>query len=136
MLFRVTFLLLFFILSAFSPVFSQSKNQPIKPSNTEVSDLIQHLPDYENVKNQAKYISNSVELKKNFSEESVVDLIDFSGGTETVSADYEQGRLLIKQMKNSNNFSLKIRQMPIIARLEIIQFFFLVKPMKLLLLLL
>ncbi len=96
MIFRITFLLLIFTISAFS----QSKNQPVMPAKIEVPDLIQHLPDWENSKERAKYVTKAADLKKLINDQQVVDLIDFSGGTEAATADYEQGKLLIVEFSS------------------------------------
>jgi hypothetical protein len=93
MIFRVTFLTLLLTLSVFSQ--SLPSNKTSKIENLELPELIEHLPDWENAKDRAKFVTNLIELKKIFPNEPIVDLIDFSGGTLTVSADYEQGRLLI-----------------------------------------
>jgi hypothetical protein len=90
MIFRVTFLILLLLLPAFSQSLKTNKTE-----NVELPELVENLPDWETAKDRAKFITNSLELKKAFPDEPVINLIDFSGGTLTVSADYEQGRLLI-----------------------------------------
>ena len=57
--------------------------------------MIKHLPDWENVRNSAVLITNSDEFKRALGERPVFDSIDFSGGTEAVTATYPQGKLLI-----------------------------------------
>lgn len=57
--------------------------------------IIKHLPEWENVKNDAILIKNSEELKNALGERPVFDLIDFAGGTEAVTAPYREGKLLI-----------------------------------------
>jgi hypothetical protein len=67
----------------------------------EVSDadgipvLLKHLPDWETVRNGATHTNNVNDLRQALSERPVFDLIDFTGGTEAVTAPYEQGKLLI-----------------------------------------
>ncbi len=67
----------------------------------EVSDkdglpvLLKHLPEWENVRNSAVFVTNSDDLRKALGERPVYDLIDFAGGTEAVTAAYPQGKLLI-----------------------------------------
>ena len=57
--------------------------------------IIKHLPDWENARNRATFITNSDDLRKALGERPVFELIEFSGGTEAVTAPYPQGRLLI-----------------------------------------
>lgn len=57
--------------------------------------LIKHLPDWERVLDQTTFAKSVDELKASLGERPILDLIDFSAGTEAVSAPYEAGRLLI-----------------------------------------
>ena len=57
--------------------------------------IIKHLPDWENVRNNAILVKDTEELKNALGERPVFDLIDFAGGTEAVTAPYPQGKLLI-----------------------------------------
>jgi len=57
--------------------------------------IVKHLPDYEQVRSRAVFAKNAGDLKKALGERSVLDQIDFTGGTEAVAAPYEAGKLLI-----------------------------------------
>lgn len=57
--------------------------------------LIKHLPDWENVRNSAKLAHSVGDLRASLGQRPVFDLIDFTGGTEAVTAPYPQGKLLI-----------------------------------------
>ena len=57
--------------------------------------IIKHLPDWENARNGATLITKADELPKIFGDRAIFDLIDFSGGTEAVAADYPAGKLLL-----------------------------------------
>ncbi len=57
--------------------------------------LIKHLPDWENRRQSTTFVTSTTELKNVLGERPILDLIDFTGGTEAVTADYEAGRLLI-----------------------------------------
>lgn len=86
-------------------IFAQPKPAPAaradKPRVQEVSEedgvpvIIKHLPEWESVRNGAKIAHTVAELKAALGERPVFDLIDFTGGTEAVSAEYAQGKLLI-----------------------------------------
>ncbi len=87
-------------LSANFVVSAQAQNAPTQKTQ-EVSDtdglpvLLKHLPEWENVRNGAIFITNSDDLRKSLGERPIYDLIDFAGGTEAVTAAYPQGKLLI-----------------------------------------
>ncbi|MEO7658355.1 MAG: hypothetical protein ABIV48_01965 [Pyrinomonadaceae bacterium] len=57
--------------------------------------LIKHLPEWENVYDQTTFAKDVGQLKEVLGERSILDLIDFSAGTEAVTAPYESGRLLL-----------------------------------------
>jgi hypothetical protein len=57
--------------------------------------LIKHLPDWENVRNSAALAHSVGDLRTSLGQRPVFDLIDFTGGTEAVTAPYPQGKLLI-----------------------------------------
>lgn len=67
----------------------------------EISDddgippLIKDLPDWETVFENAKVAGDSETLKRILGPRDVIDLIDFTGGTETATAPYDAGKLLI-----------------------------------------
>lgn len=97
----LTILALFcvYILPALS-VFSQN-NQVSQNKSQEYSEddgipvLTKHLPDYENVGNRATYILNTDDLRNALGSRQIFEAIDFTGGTEAVTATYPQGKLLI-----------------------------------------
>lgn len=63
--------------------------------NDEIPVLVKHLPDWESVRSQTTFAKSVGELKSVLGERPVLDLIDFSGGTEAVTAPYDAGKLLI-----------------------------------------
>jgi hypothetical protein len=79
--------------------FAQSRNQPAK--SLEVSEidgipvLVKHLPDWEAVRSQSSFIKNGSELTSALGQRPVLDLVDFTAGTEAVTAPYPAGKLLI-----------------------------------------
>jgi hypothetical protein len=78
---------------------SQVKTQEVSEADG-VPVLSKHLPDYENARNRAVYILNQSDLRKALSQRQILDLIDFQGGTEAVTAPYLQGKLLIVEYSN------------------------------------
>lgn len=71
-----------------------SKSQELSEADG-VPVIVKHLPDWENIRNRAAFITNSEELKKELGMRPVFDLIDFAGGTEAAAAPYNEGKLLI-----------------------------------------
>lgn len=62
---------------------------------TEFATLVDYLPDAENAKNRAVLINNQGELSKAFPENKIVEAVNFTGGTQAVTADYGESRVLI-----------------------------------------
>lgn len=73
---------------------SQNKSQEYTEKDG-IPVLTQHLPDYENAGNRAVYILNADDLRSALGARPVLEAIDFAGGTEAVTAEYPQGKLLI-----------------------------------------
>ena len=95
---------IFLILSAvyvLSLPCSAQSNSSIPYKSQEVSEkdgipvLIKHLPNWEVVRGQTTFSTDVGSLKAALGERSVLDLIDFAGGTEAVTAPYPAGELLI-----------------------------------------
>lgn len=88
--------LAFTISAAFGQTGTQnySKSQEVSEADG-VPVIIKHLPDYENARNRAAFITNSDELKAALGDRPVFNLIDFTSGTEAVAAPYDAGNLLI-----------------------------------------
>lgn len=100
MLFRY----ILFILLISSCVFAQKTK--VQPQFQEVSEddgipvIVKHLPLWEQVQTNAKLINNANDLRKNFPNNQLLELVKFDGGTECVTADYGQGKLLIVEFTN------------------------------------
>ncbi len=92
-------LFLLILLFAFGNYAQNEQTPPIDITVVSEEDLIpsiiKALPDWENVQDKATQIKNQGELKKALGERKVFDLIDFTGGTEGATANYEAGKLLI-----------------------------------------
>ena len=67
--------------------------------------LAKHLPEWEKVRSNFAFINTSTDLKKVFPDKLLLDQIDFSGGTEAVTANYPEGRLLIVEFTNPQGSS-------------------------------
>lgn len=63
--------------------------------DAEIPALMLHLPDYDKAVQNAGYATGSPRLKHDLGERPELDLIDFAGGTEAVTAPYPAGKLLI-----------------------------------------
>ena len=84
----------------FGSSLAQQPQNPAKIHSQETSDdgipvLIKHLPDWERVRPQARFATSVADLKAALGERPVLELIDFTAGTEAVTAPYDAGKLLI-----------------------------------------
>ena len=76
------------------------------PKSQEISEvdgqpvLIKHLPDYENFQAGAVFGTDRRELEKAVGGKPVLSSLEFPAGTEFVTAQYPQGRLLIIEYTN------------------------------------
>ncbi len=86
------------VLAASVFAFAQDSN-PYKSQEVSEADgipvLIKHLPDWENAKPRSTFAHDVPTLKTALGDRPVLDLIDFSAGTEAVTAPYDVGKLLI-----------------------------------------
>ena len=95
-----TLILAVFILTTVSGIYSQSPTAP-KYKTQELSEkegvpvLMTHLPDWENRRSATVFATNTADIKAALGQRPLLDLIDFAGGTEAVTAPYEAGKLLI-----------------------------------------
>jgi hypothetical protein len=84
---------------AAQPTFAQTERSPVKSQEVSESDgipvLVKHLPEWEKVRSKAVFANNVSTLKNAVGQRPVLDLIDFTAGTEAVTAQYPAGRLLI-----------------------------------------
>jgi hypothetical protein len=83
---------------AFAAV-GQAVERPNKSQEVSETDgvpvLLKHLPDWESVKPSARFANNPTEMKNALGQRPILDLVDFSGGTEAATARYPAGTLLI-----------------------------------------
>jgi len=70
------------------------KSQEID-EHTGVPVLMEHLPNYDAVAPKAVFATDLATLKRALGDRPQLDLIDFTGGTEAVTAHYDAGKLLI-----------------------------------------
>ena len=94
----VTFALL--ILATFSvSIWAQPKtasiNQNIDLDDDGIPILIKHLPDWETVRKQAMVVANLSDLQKLSGNRPILNEIEFTVGTEAVTANYDKAKLII-----------------------------------------
>lgn len=114
-----------FVLALFFSLNIFAQNQPVEVDVVSEDDLIpgviKALPDYEKVQDKATHITNSAELQKALGgERGVLDLIDFKGGNEAATADYDAGKLLIVEFvspqvsfETDNQIKERLNQSPV-----------------------
>ena len=64
-------------------------------SDEDIPILIKHLPNWEAVQKQAKYVVTLDDLKRALPNQPVIDSVSFEGGTEAVIANYGQAQMAI-----------------------------------------
>jgi len=90
------FLGLIMSLSAFSQPVGTVSNKSQEVSDVDgIPVLIKHLPDWENRRDRTTLAVSVPELKAALGDRPILELVDFSGGTEAVTAPYDAGKLLI-----------------------------------------
>ncbi len=90
----------FAALLSVSIVFGQSTGGPqIRSQEYSETDgvpvLIKHLPDWEKVRTSTRLVTDVQSLKDTLGDRPILDLIEFTPGTEAVTAVYPAGKLLI-----------------------------------------
>lgn len=90
---------LFVLFLTVGGAFAQFKSQEVSDEDG-VPVLIKNLPDWENARNRATLTNKTDDLRAALGERPVLELIDFAGGTEAVTAPYDAGKLLIVEYTN------------------------------------
>jgi hypothetical protein len=99
---------------------AQSTPGPTQPpaSDEDTRVLLKHLPNWESVQKQAKYVVTLEELKSAVPNQPILDAISFEGGTEAVTANYEQSQLAIVEFStpqfsvdNDQRIAAKIQEL-------------------------
>ena len=90
-----------FIVTTCTSIALTQQSNASKYKSQEISDgegvpvLMKHLPDWEQVRDRTKFATNVGDLKSALGERPILDLVDFSAGTEAAIAPYDAGKLLI-----------------------------------------
>jgi hypothetical protein len=99
---------------------AQSTPAPTQPptSDEDTRVLLKHLPNWESVEKQAKYVVTLEDLKRAVPDQPILDAISFEGGTEAVTANYEQSQLAIVEFStpqfsvdNDQRIAAKIQEL-------------------------
>lgn len=69
------------------------KSQDVAADGVPV--LIKHLPEWETVRDRATLANSVDELKSALGDRAILDAVEFPGGTEAVTVQYEAGKLLM-----------------------------------------
>lgn len=75
--------------------FARSFAATLDEGTSELPVLVKHLPDWETAQERAVYAVTQSALKELASNQPVLDVVSFDGGTEAVAATYEQGARLV-----------------------------------------
>jgi len=106
-MFNRTFTTIILAAVMFWAAMSISAQQALPRANAqEVSEvdgvpvLLKHLPEWEKVKSSAVFARSVEDLKKTLGERPALDLVELTAGTEAVTAQYPEGKLLIVEYTN------------------------------------
>jgi hypothetical protein len=123
---RILFAAVFtLIVAAFAVAQPQpaSRTSPASPASSatvedETPVLIKHLPNWETAGKNARYSVTLEDLKRNVTNQPVLDSVSFEGGTEAVTANYQQGQLVIVEfstpqfsVENDQRITAKIQEL-------------------------
>jgi len=86
----LVFMLLVISVTAQSPSTPQPSN-----SDEDIPVLLKHLPNWESVQKQAKYVVTLDDLKRAVPNQPILDAVSSEGGTEAVAAPYGQSQMAI-----------------------------------------
>jgi len=75
--------------------FARSFAETLDAGSGEIPVLVKHLPDWETAQAEAAYAVSYEQLQKIAGNRPVLDVVSFAGGTEAVSAIYQQGGHLV-----------------------------------------
>ena len=93
------FLCLIILCSAINGLAQETADSKFKSQEVSEGDgipvLIKHLPNWEDKQKTAVLVDNSDDLRKALGERTVFNSIEFIQGTEAVTAQYDEGKLLI-----------------------------------------
>lgn len=109
----LTLLLLVISVTAQSPSTPQPSN-----SDEDIHVLLKHLPNWESVQKEAKYVVTLDDLKRAVPNQPVLDTVSFEGGTEAVTANYAESQLAIVEFStpqfsvdNDQRIAAKIQEL-------------------------
>lgn len=68
----------------------------------EIPVLVKHLPDWQNPQSRILYAVNQETLKNAFSNQAILDTVNFAGGAEAVVANYGEQRLVVVEFSTAS----------------------------------
>ena len=90
----------------------------VATSAEDIPVLVKHLPNWEGVQKQAKYVVTLDDLRRAVPNQPVIDSVSFEGGTEAVTANYGQSQLAIVEFStpqfsvdNDQRIAAKIQEL-------------------------
>ena len=79
--------------------FGRALAEPIDKGEGDVPVLLKHLPGWPSVQDRALYILTRDDLQETFSNQNVLGVVSFDGGTEAAIADYTGSKLVLVEFK-------------------------------------
>lgn len=79
--------------------FGRALAEPIDKGEGDIPVLLKHLPGWPSVQDRALYILSQDNLQNEFSNQNVLGVVSFDGGTEAAIADYAGSKLVLIEFK-------------------------------------
>ncbi len=79
--------------------FGSALAETLDKGEAEIPALVKHLPGWPGVQDRTLYLLNHDELREAFSNQNVVDSLNFVTGTDAAVADYDGSKLLLIEFK-------------------------------------
>jgi hypothetical protein len=73
--------------------------ETLEQGGAEIPSLVKHLPGWPGIQNRTLYLLNHDELREAFSNQNVLDALNFVTGTDAAVANYEGSKLLLIEFK-------------------------------------
>jgi hypothetical protein len=79
--------------------FGRAFAETLDKGEAEIPSLVKHLPGWPGIQDQTIYLVNHEEVREAFSNQNVIDALNFATGTEAAVANYGGSRLLLIEFK-------------------------------------
>jgi hypothetical protein len=83
-------------------IFSKTLADTLDKGAGEIPVLVKHLPDWQNVQSRVVYAVDKETLRNAFSNQAILNVLNFEGGAEAVVSNYGEQRLVIVEFNTAS----------------------------------